>query len=158
MHVFRQTPLWSREDMRILVNILSLVLLSGFAGSGLALRFATWHHPAPQVNSSLFLAIASPSQSQTQQAVNVLTDERIQELKQDAQASLDDRKLIHDEIFKLAQIENSHFAALHEQLSVDEARLNGSTAVIGGGVTILNAIALWFQISDRRRRKKETTP
>lgn len=141
------------ENLRIIAGILSIVLLSGLTGSALALQFATRKSRAPQLNSSLFLAIKAPPQSE-QAAVNVLTAERVQELKTAEQASEDDRKLLHDEIFKMAKTENDHYTAIHEQLAVDEARLNSYTGVFGGGVTLLTAISIILQLFDRRRRRK----
>jgi hypothetical protein len=144
------------QNLRIILGILSIVIVSGVTGSALGLQYATRRSHAPQLNSSLFLAINPPTivHAADQAEVNAVTGERITEIKTEQQASQDDRKLIHEEIFKLAQTENGHYTAIHEQIAVDEARLNGSTALIGGGVTLLNGIAIALQLFDRRRRRK----
>jgi hypothetical protein len=140
-----------KSDMRILLSVTSLILLSAFTGSGMSIQYGTLRHKAPKVNTSLFLAMSGAPTNDSQVVVNAHNDDRLNDLEKAEQVSFDDRKILHDEIYKLAQTENAHFAALHEQLSNDETRLNVSTSVIGFGVTILNGLALWMQISDRKR-------
>ena len=141
--------------MRILLGIVSLILVSAFTGSGVAIQLGTYHRGRAPVNTSLFLSLGNggAAEAQSQTVINTHTDDRLQDLAQSEQASADDRRLLHDQIYKLTETENQHFNSLHEQISIDEARLNGSTAIIGGGVTLLNAIALYMQLIDRRRRR-----
>jgi hypothetical protein len=145
------------ENVRIMSGLLSIVILSALTGSALGLQYAIRHPRPPKVNSSLFLAISAPQQhAQTEQsAVNALNQERIDELKTAVQAAEDDRTLLHDQIYKLATTENTHYNAMHEQLAVDEARLNSYTALVGGGVTLLNGIAIFLQLVERRKRKQQ---
>jgi hypothetical protein len=144
------------QNLRIILGVLSIVILSGVTGSALGLQYATRHVSSFPINSSLFLAIKGPTivHASDQAEVNAVTQERVTELKQDAQASQDDRKVLHDEIFKLAQTENVHYNAIHEQIAVDEARLNSYTGLFGGGVTLLTAISIILQLFDRKRRRK----
>ena len=157
MRAMHFIPSFRRGDigeMRILLGIFSLILLSAFTGSGIAIQWGTYHRGASPVNTSLFLSVGGTAEAQSQTVINTHTDDRLQDLAQSEQASVDDRRLLHDQIYKLTETENQHFNSLHEQISIDEARLNGSTAIIGGGVTLLNAIALYMQLIDRRRRRK----
>jgi hypothetical protein len=144
------------QNLRIILGVLSIVVLSGLTGSALGLQYATRRTRTPPVNSSLFLAIKGPTivHASDQAEVNAVTQERVTELKTAEQASEDDRKILHEEVFKLAQTENGHYTAIHEQLAVDEARLNGSTALVGGVVTLLNGTAIILQLFERKRRRK----
>lgn len=148
----RVTPTGDFADMRILIGIVSLVLLSMFTGSGLALKWGVLARGAARVHTSFFLAAQDPP-VEHQDAVNARTDERIIELSQQEQASRDDRKLMHEDIYNLTMQETNHYNSLHEQISIDESWLHGSTAIIGGGVTLLNAIALYLQLADRKHRR-----
>jgi hypothetical protein len=149
----RTTPTGDFADMRILIGIASLVLLSAFTGSGLALRYGILPHRPEHVHTSLFLA-AAPPLDRTQDAVNARTDERILILAEQEQSARDDRKLLHEDIYNLTMQEKNHFDSLHEQISIDESWLHGSTAFIGIGLTVLNSIALFTQLIDRKRRHR----
>lgn len=137
--------------MLLIAQICALVVVSGVTGAALTQHFI----PSRQhrsVNTSLYLAAAPVVREPGGDTVIATHEEKIIELKEENQQSKDDRRLLHDEVGKLAGTENDHYNALNDRLNVDEARVSTVLWVVGILFSFTQGLVVFFNIVDRLRR------
>jgi hypothetical protein len=142
--------------MLLAAEITALVVLSGVTGAALTQHFVPGkaHHP---VNTSLFLAAVPvpPQQVRDDDSILATQEERIIQLKEENQASKDDRRLLHEDVAKIANLETAHDNALNDRLNVDEARLSTVMWVVGFIFTLTKGIVVFFHIADRMKQPRD---
>ena len=149
------------DAMRLVATVIALILVSGVTGSGITMRYSSILHRKAIVNSSLFMQYSAPpvTPHESQETVNALTVEELTGLKQSEQASADDRKALHDEIYKVGTTEVNHFNTLSTRMDVDEAKFSSVGVILGVAFTGLQGIAVFaqlFSLRERRNERKQT--
>jgi hypothetical protein len=117
-----------------------------------------------QIDSRMFLAATTSPRlnivpeisavSQSQALTVALSVERIEQLSRENQVSIDDRKLLHDDLAKEQDREVSHYNSLLTRLDVDEAQLFllfkvGGT--IWGLLSAVPAIISFLEFKSKRK-------
>jgi hypothetical protein len=146
-------------------ELLLLVLASSLAGAGASSSTRFFHHPA-HVNSSLFLAAVPidvkgvaardsrfAAQAATESVVAV-QEEKLGEVSEKLTAGLqesrDDRRLLHDQIAKMANTETDHYNELLNRMNVDEARVTTVLWVVGFVFTVVQGTLIFLQLFHRK--------
>lgn len=132
-----------------------------FAGvlTGTYLNVRLYGLPRAHVDPHIFLAATSATPPQmsigNSDAIIAVQSEKLLQVAAENQASKDDRKLLHDEIAKVHDIETKHFNDLYDRLNVDEAKIFTALWVCGALFGVLQIIPTILAIADFRAKKSK---
>lgn len=153
--------------MLMFVAKLSIALISLFASGTLTGMYLARHTPLAFAHENGHLNLAAKpvivklapivpqaeSSGGSAGAVIAVHTERLDNLSRENQASIDDRRLIHDEIARSQERETTHFNAVVNRLDVDEAQ--AATILKIGGIIfgLLQGIPIILTILEYRNRR-----
>jgi hypothetical protein len=149
----RSTVSKLRYRVKTLVFI-AILIASGMA-AGAGVTYAQLHIRMHRTaNTSLFLAgpTAAPVPAMLQQVESsaiAVHDVEIQQLARENQASISDRKILHDQIYALTQTEAADFNRMSGRMDVGEARIMTAMWVFGGLWSTGMGILLFFHFDER---------
>lgn len=155
------------ERSKSVIFIVLLMLTSAITGSaipitGLKSMFRSHAH----MNTSLFLqavpvqaARATPATAGTDQtsAILAVDDVKLDQMARENQESKDDRRLLHDQIAKIAETENLHFNAFTDRMNINDARISTIGWALGILFTLSQALVLFFHLDSRFKRGRRKT-
>ena len=152
------------QTMRTLTVVATLIISAAGGGAGMALSLAHFDRPAVKPNSSIFLAMnggmphlqADQTEGNSQQAVAAaLVSHDVDELKGVAVRDADDRKLIHDQLYKLETENTNRFNLLTTRMDISDAKFNWIVALGGTVLTLISSVGTIITILDQIKRRKE---
>lgn len=148
--------------LKITVGLISL-----FASGALTGMYIARHAPLglAALNGHLNLAakpvleVYSPQAVETSGggntgAVIAVHSEKLDQLGRENQASIDDRRLIHDEIARGQERETKHFNTVVDRLDVDEAQASITLKIVGIIFGLLQGIPVILTILEYRRNAR----
>lgn len=149
--------------MYLFVVKLSVGLISLFISGAITGMYITSKPPIHEarLNAHINLAAKPAMQALSPQteggsasnAIIAVHTEKLDQIAHENQASVDDRKLLHDELARVQESQVSHFNTLVNRLDVDEAQAS-TTLKIGGLIFgILQAVPVFFTILDYRSKR-----
>ena len=176
---FQHHPLWITSQatiesfainhlgvLRLVTVVVTLAMSAFFGGAGFALELLHVDHHAAKPNTSLFLAMtgampqfnADTSESASDTAVKAaLVSRDVDQLKSTQVQDDADRKLLHDQIYRLETENTNRFNVITNRMDIADAKFNWIVALGGGMLTLISSAGTIITILDQLKRRKEST-
>lgn len=140
--------------------VLFACMCVGMGGASVYVWFVKAPVPIP-VNTSLFLSMTGDQESNeyhgaSQPVINAKIEDRLfaieSAFEKAHETGMDDRKLLHEQLYKLAVEDNEHYNELERQISNDETQNRTVILTLGSIITLCQAFLMFQHFMNRKRK------